>query len=140
MLVALHAGLLPTSAALAVLHMISAQPGRAAEVTVLLIANLAGRCDPVRLLLTPGVPPQGRRASLAWLFRLGAVNSWRCPFSARLAMLASRAVAAFAGDVGGLFPLMGPSEAARRTFTTPPGSLLLCIRRHRRRTYRRRQR
>jgi len=41
MLVAFRAGLLPTSAALAVLHIISVQPGRAAEVTVLLIANLA---------------------------------------------------------------------------------------------------
>jgi len=41
MLVAFRAGLLPTSAALAVLHIISVQPGRAGEVTVLLIANLA---------------------------------------------------------------------------------------------------
>ncbi len=33
-----------------------------------------------------------------------------------------------AGDAGSLFRLMSPAEAAQRTFTTPPGSLLLCIR------------
>jgi hypothetical protein len=74
MLVAFRAGLLPTSATLAVLHMISAQPGWAAEVAVLLIANLADavirfafyRC---RVFRRKAV------ALLAWLFRLGAVRS-----------------------------------------------------------------
>src|ERR1019366_4386826 len=40
-LIAFGTGLLLTSAALAALHMISARPSRAAEVTVLLVANLA---------------------------------------------------------------------------------------------------
>ena len=78
MLVAFRAGLLPTSAALAVLHMISAQPGRAAEVTVLLIANLADAVIRFAFYRRRVFRRKAAALSRAWLFRLGAVNSWRC--------------------------------------------------------------
>jgi hypothetical protein len=139
MLVAFRAGLLPTSAALAVLHMISAQPGRAAEVTVLLIASLADAV--IRFAFYRRRVFRRKAAALLAPGCSGWVQSILGAALQRAARDAGQpGRRRIAGDAGGLFPLMGPSEAAQRTFTTPPGSLLLCIRRHRRRTYRRRQR
>lgn len=93
MLVAFRRGL-PTSAALAVLQMISAQPGRAAEVTVLLIANLAVADTVIRFAsyrrrVFRRKPPRFSRLA----FPAGCGQFLALPFSARLAMPVSRAAA-----------------------------------------------